>query len=263
MFGLLMFIAALFIIWLYITSGVAIGFFATLIFLTVLYIKKFTSLCMIFAYRNYAKGEKCKSLNWFERGFKHGMNVKQKVTYAYYLLREGKTDKSEEVLSSVLGFGKASMEEKYLAKSHHALVLMKTGREQEALEELLEIFPNYKNSTIYGSIGYLYIVLGDIKKAEEFNLEAIEYNSDDAVILDNMVQLYNLKGDRETAFSYAEKVMKKNPSFIEAYYNAALAAKAAGKAELAREYLERTEGMETTFLSNVSHEDINKLLGEL
>ena len=68
---------------------------------------------------------------------------------------------------------------------------------------------------------------------------------------------------RETAFSYAEKVMKKNPSFIEAYYNAALAAKAAGKTELARKYLERTEGMETTFLSNVSHEDINKLLGEL
>lgn len=263
MFGLFMFIAAVFIVWLYISSGWVVGVFATLAFLLVLYIKRFTALCMLFAYRNYAKGEKEKSITWFERGYKHGMNVKQKVTFAYYLLREGKTDRSEEVLSSILGFGNIKPEDKCLAKSHHALVLMKTGREQEALEELLEIFPMYKNSTIYGSIGYLYIAIGDLEKAEEFNLEAMDYNSDDAVILDNMVQLYNLKGDKEKAFSYAEKIMEKNPGFIEAYYNAALAAKAVGKTELAREYLEKTEGMQTTFLSNVSHEDVKKLLGEL
>lgn len=263
MFGLFMFIAAIFIVWLYISSGWVIGLFATLAFFAVLYVKRYTAFCMLLAYRNYAKGETEKSFLWFERGFKHGMNVKQKVTFAYYLLREGKTDRSEEVLSSVLGFGNIKPEDKFLAKSHHALVLMKTGREKEALEELLEIFPSYRNSTIYGSIGYLYIALGDMEKAEEFNLEAMEYNSDDAVILDNMVQLYNLKGDSETAFFYAEKIMEKNPSFIEAYYNAALAAKAVGKNELAKEYLEKTEGMQTTFLSNVSHEDVNKLLGEL
>lgn len=263
MFGFLMFIAALFIGWLYATSGFVIGLFATLIFLFVLYVKRFPAVCMVFAYRNYTKGEKDKAFSWFERAYNHGMNVKQKITYAYYLLREGKADRSEQVLSTILGFNKASCEEKYLAKSHHALVLMKTGREEEALEELLEIFPNYKNSSIYGSIGYLYIVLGDMEKAEEFNSEAIDYNSEDAVILDNMVQLYNLKGDGEKAFSYAEKLMEKNPYFIEAYYNAAIAAKALGKTELAKEYLEKTKDLETTFLSNVSHEDVNKLLGEL
>ena len=163
----------------------------------------------------------------------------------------------------MLGFSGIRPDEKLLAKSHHALILMKTGREDEALEELLEIFPTYKNSTMYGSIGYLYILKGDMEKALEFNKEAYEYNSDDAVILDNMVQLYNILGDGETAFSFAEKLMAKNPAFIEAYYNAALAAKGVGKTDLAKEYLEKTENLKTTFLSNVSHEDIKKLSEEL
>jgi len=263
MFGFIMFIAAIFIVWLYISSGPVVGAFATLLFLVVLYIKRFTAFCMIKAYRAYARKEKDKSIAWFEKGYKHGMDVKQKVTFSYYLLREGKTQRAEEVLGSILGFGGIKPEDRYLAKSHHALVLMKTGREEEALEELLEIFPTYRNSTIYGSIGYLYIVLGDLKKAEEFNLEAYDYNSDDKVILDNVVQLYNALGNKEKAFEFAEKIMEKNPTFVEAYYNAAIAAKGVGKNELAREYLEKAEGLETTFLSNVSHDDIKKMLEEL
>ena len=263
MFGFIMFIAALFIVWLYISSGFVVGAFATLLFLVVLYAKRFTAFCMIKAYRAYAVKNKEKAINWFEKGYKHGMNVKQKVTFSYYLLREGKTERAEEVLGSILGFGAAKPEERNLAKSHHALVLMKTGREEEALEELLEIFPTYRNSTIYGSIGYLYILLGDMQKAEEFNLEAYDYNSDDKVILDNMVQLYNKLENAQKAFEFAEKLMEKKPTFVEAYYNAAIAAKGVGKYGVAREYLERTEGMETTFLSNVSHDDIKKLLEEL
>lgn len=263
MFFLLMLVAAAFIVWLYFTSGPVIGVAATIIYFVVLYVKRYTAFCMLLAYRKYAAGEFEKSFAWFERGYNHGMTVKQKVTYAYYLLREGRTDRSEEVLNTILAFSGCSKEEKYLAKSHHALVLMKTNREAEALEELLEIFPHYKNSTIYGSIGYLHIIASDIETAEKFNLEAYDYNSDDKVILDNMVQLYNKKGDYETAFSYAEKVMEKNPAFIEAYYNAAVAAKAVGKIDLAKEYLEKTKDLQTSFLSSVTHEDAEKLLEEL
>ena len=263
MFLLLFLIAAVFIGWLYATSGIIVGLVATIILLFVLYVKKFTSLCMLFGYRKYAVGEIDESLKWFARGYKHGMNVNQKVTYSYYLLREGEVDTCEAVLSSILGFSGAKPEERYLAKSHHALLLMKTGREDEALEELLEIFPVYKNSVMYGSLGYLYILNGDMKKAEEFNLEAYEYNSEDKVILDNMVQVYNILGDSQKAFSYAEKLMEKNPAFIEGYYNAALAAKNIGKTELAIKYLEKTETIPTTFLSNVSHEQVDKLLEEL
>lgn len=263
MFLLLFLIAAVFVGWLYATSGIVVGLFATLILLFVLYIKKFTSLCMLMGYRKYATEEIETSFKWFEKGYKHGMDVKQKVTYSYYLLREGEVDRCEAVLSSILGFKGAKPEERYLAKSHHALLLMKTGRQDEALEELLEIFPVYKNSIMYGSIGYLYILMGDMKKAEEFNLEAVEYNSEDKVILDNMVQVYNILGEKEKAFSYAEKLMEKNPTFIEGYYNAALAAKNVGKTELAVSYLEKTEDIKTTFLSNVSHEQVSKLLEEL
>lgn len=255
-------IGFIFIFWLYIRVKVSYGIVASIIFFILLYKKKFAGICIIFAYRKYAEGKFADSFKWFERAYKHGMNLRQKVTYSYYLLREGRVERAEEVLNSILAFNQKD-EDKYLAKSHHALVLMKTGREDEAFEELSEIFPYYKNTTMYGSLGYLYVICKPFGEAEKFNLEAYDYNSDDAVILDNIVQLYVKYNLFDKAFSYAEKIMEKEPKFIEAYYNAALAAKGMQKYDLAREYLKKTENIQTSFLSNISHDDVNKLLEEL
>ncbi|MGN1059381.1 MAG: tetratricopeptide repeat protein, partial [Clostridia bacterium] len=199
---------------------------------------------------------------WFERGEKRGMDTNQKITYAYYLLREGRIERSEALLNSILAFP-LKPELKYLAKSNHAILLLKTGRPQEALEELEEIFPYFKNTTIYGSLGYLYIVTGNLAKAESFNLEAYDYNKEDAVILDNMVQLYAKLGNYETAYRYAGELMAREPRFIEAYYDTAVVEKELGKTEEAKAHLEHALTIRTTFISSVSHEDAQKLLDSL
>lgn len=226
------------------------------------YFKRYASLCIMMAMRCYGKNDINGCFRWFERGDKRGYDTNQKITYAYYLLREGRVERSEAIFNSILAF-RLEPKTKYLAKSNHAILLLKTGRKQEALEELEEIFPYFKNTTIYGSLGYLYIVTGQKEKAKQFNLEAYDYNKDNAVILDNMVQMYAELGEYEEAYRYVGELMEKKPTFIEAYYDAAVVEIKLGKTDEAKEHLEHALTIRTTFISSVSHEDAQKLLDSL
>ncbi len=248
-------------IWTLVTNPVW-GIILVIAIAAYFYFKRYAGICVAAAMRCYVKGDINGCFRWFERGHKKGMDARQKVTYAYYLLREGRVERSEALLNSVLGF-KQKPEIKYYAKTNHATLLLKTGRQAEALEELEEIFPVFRNSTIYGSLGYLYILSGDMEKAKAFNLEAYDYNKDDTVILDNMVQLYKALGDYETAYQYVGELMAKEPAFIEAYYDSAMVEKALGKLDDAKAHLEHALTIRTTFMSTVTHEEVQKQLDEL
>ncbi len=234
------------------------GVLLSLGLLVYFYFKKYASFCIAMAMRSYGNQDINGCFRWFSRAEKKGMDTKQKVTYAYYLMREGRVERSEALLNSILAFQQPP-ELKALAKSNHAILLMKTGRIFEAREELEEIFPTFKNSNMYGSLGYIYILTGDMEKAKEFNLEGYDYNPDNAVILDNMVQLYTKLGDYEEAYQYACQLMDKKPVFIEAYYNTALVEKELGKLEEAKQHLEHALTIRTTFMSTISHEDAQAL----
>lgn len=226
------------------------------------YLKRYSKLCVSMAISNYAKGNINACFRWYERAYKRGMDTAQKITYAYYLMREGRIERSENLLNAVLAFP-LKPELRYKAKSNHAVLLLKTGRRLEAIEELEEIFPHFKNTNTYGSLGYLYILSGNLIKAKAFNFEAYDYNKEDAVILDNMVQLHIALGDYEAAYQYVTELMAKQPRFIEAYYNAALVEKELGKFSEAREHLVQALTIRTTFMSSVSHEEAQALLDSL
>ncbi len=249
------------IIWVF-TKSLLWGIILLLAIGLYLCFANYTSMCMAMALRQYGSGNVDDAFRWFEKAEKRGMNGKQKISYAYYLMREGRVEKSEEILNRLLAF-KLSPEIKNPAKSNHAVLLMKTGRIEEAKEELEEIFPTFRTSNVYGSLGYLYILGDDMEKAKEFNLEAYDFNKENAVILDNMVQLYTQLGDYDEAYRYATELMDKKPVFIEAYYNTALVEKELGKFEDAKAHLEHALTIRPSFLTTVTHEKLQEMLASL
>jgi len=259
--GVLLLVILGFIIWLF-TYNALWGCIFLIAFILYCFVKRYTALCIMRANRCYIKQDIEKCFRWFERGEKRGMDAGQKITYAYYLLREGHVEKAEALLNSVLAFS-LPPELKNRAKSTHSVLLLKTGRLEEAREEMEEIFPTAKNTTLYGNLGYLYILLGDMERAESFNLEAYDYNQDDMVILDNMVCLYSSMGEYEKAYNYAQQLMAKKPHFIEAYYNTAMVEKALGKTADAKTHLEFSLTIRTNFMSAVTHEDVQAELRSL
>ena len=78
-----------------------------------------------------------------------------------------------------------------------------------------------------------------------------------------MVQMYAELGEYEEAYRYVGELMEKKPTFIEAYYDAAVVEIKLGKTDEAKEHLEHALTIRTTFISSVSHEDVQKLLDSL
>lgn len=250
----LIFIAMLYIIYNAFTINLFVGIGAAILLLVYMYFKWYPTFCITRARKTYGKDPE-KALAIFAKAEKR-MNIAQLQIYAYYLLREGKTEKSEEIYKKLLSAG-LKPELRLKIRSDYAVFLLKTGQIDEAIAELEEITVHYTNTTTYGSLGYCYLLKDSIRKAKNYNLEAYDYNSDDPVILDNMVQLYIKLTDYNEAKIYADKLIEKKPYFVEAYYDAAYVYMKLGDITRAKELLEDARCCRITFMSVVKEADLD------
>lgn len=244
-------------------SNVALGLLALVLLVLYYLYSNYSSICFMVAMKKYSNGNKDEAFDWFHKAYKHKTTLNQKVTYAYYLLREGRTEKAESIYNSLLAMSGLRLNDRCQIKSNQAILYIKTERVDDAIEMLEEILPNFKNTNIYGTLGFAYIVKGDLEKAEEFCLEAFDYNADNAIILDNLVQLYLKKEDYENAYKYAEMLKEKAPSFVEGNYDVGVAYAKVGKIDEAKEALNKALSIESSFLSNVSHDKVREFLDTL
>lgn len=255
--NLLLLIAAVYLIYSAFKFNAIVGAIATVVVLVLGILKWYPDFCVSTAKRVYRKDPE-KALRWFERAEKRKMNIAQMEIYAYYLMREGKAEKSEEIYKKLLKSG-LNPQLRLKVRSEYAVLLTKTGRVDEAITELEDITVHYTNTTTYGSLGYCYLLKDSVRKAVNYNKEAYDYNSDDPVILDNMTQLYIKLGDYEKAKKYADEMLEKKPYFAEAYYDSAYVYLMLGDAERARELIEDAKCCKITFMSTVKEADIEKL----
>ncbi len=257
MWTILFFVAVVYLIITAFQFHIAAGIGAILAVLAYGYFKWYADFCVTKAKAEYAKDPE-KAFMWFERAEKRGMNIGQMEAYAYYLLREGRVEQSEAIYNKLLSQN-VKPELRLKLRADLAVLLMKTGRVDEAIDELEEITLNYTNTTTYGTLGYLYLLKNNRRKAEEYNKEAYDYNSDDPVILDNMVQLYIKMGKYEQAKTYGDKLVEKKPYFIEAYYDTAFVYMKLGDFETAEEILEKGKDCRITFMSTVKEDEVEVL----
>jgi len=257
MWTLLFFVAVVYLIYTAFQFHVAAGIGAILAVLAYGYFKWYADFCVGKAKAEYSKDPE-KAFAWFERAEKRGMNIGQMEAYAYYLMREGYVEKSEAIYNKLLAQN-VKPDLRCKLRADLAVLMMKTGRIDEAIDELEEITLNYTNTTTYGTLGYLYLLKNNRRKAEEYNKEAYDYNSDDPVILDNMIQLYIKMGRYEQAKTYGDKLVAKKPYFIEAYYDTAFVYLKLGDFEKAEEILDMGKDCRITFMSTVKEDEVEAL----
>lgn len=209
----------------------------------------------------YQKGNSQEALEWLEKAYNTGKAATDIVTtYGYLLLKTGNLEQALKIFNEELSSPKITETEKNSIKSNYALALWKQGQLDSAIGMFEEILPHYKNTNVYGSLGYLYILRGDLKKALDFNLEAYEYNDANGVILDNLGQVYYMMGDLEKAVEIFEKLMNLNPKFPEAFYDYALVLEKLDRKEKSIEKLKTALLYKPNYLSGITTEEIeNKL----
>lgn len=240
-----------------------IGMAALLVYLLILVYVSRARIYTIIGTRKYGLGRLDEAIKWFGRAYAANRGgIRTAVNYAYLLLKSGELQKPEEILQKALKEHPRDQDVPYL-KSIMALVLWKKGELDQAVEMLGEVIQTYKTTTVYGSLGFMLIEKGDLDKALQFNLEALEFNPRDNIINDNLGQNYLLLGQYDKAREVYEKLLEKAPSFPEPYYNYGLLMEKLGNREKALESMRKALNMKFSFLSTITREEVETAISRL
>lgn len=187
----------------------------------------------------HSKGDYRTALKLYEEAYEKGMDKPRLLRgYSVLLIRTSQFDKALEVLKRM---EKMPMDAKEKTDLHinYAIILWQKGHLDRAMEILEDEFRHTKNGTLYSIIGYLKIEQGDAEEAIRFNKEALEYDDEDPVFLDNLGQTYyRLVGDKETAKIYFDKAIALKPKAIDTNYFLALYDIENGNIESAKDRLD-------------------------
>ncbi len=188
------------------------------------------------------------------------------LMYAYMMIRDGMLTEAETVLNKVTYLNRRDLTkgELALADINKAIIMWKQDKLTQAIELLEEVYDKeMKSTTLYGTLGYFYILDNRIEKALEFNKEAYEYNSDNMIITDNLALNYILNSEFEKAEELYKMLLEKNPAFIEPYYNYAMLLEKRMQNEEALVYYNKALGYPEKYLSVITHKDINDAIVRL
>lgn len=211
----------------------------------------------------YMKGDMKTALAKLEKAYQTKPYHPQHIAgYGFLLAKAGETDQAERVLNEVLS-GQLSNEIRLQAQVNLATVYWLQGKQDEAHNLLETVYETFKNTTVYGNLGYFKLLRGELDDALRFNLEAYEYNDGDVTILDNLAQTYYLLGRHEEAAEMYAKAVDKSPKHAESYYYYALTLQKLGRLEEAAEQISYAKHKELALITTVTKDQIETLAKQL
>lgn len=188
----------------------------------------------------HGKGKTEEAMKLYAEAYAEGMNkARFLLPYSILLLRAGEFQKAREVLKKVeKAPGGITPEQRNQMLTNYAVACWKEGRLDYAVELLQEVFKKGQNGSIYEVLGFLLIEKGDFEAALAFNQEAMAYDDEDPIVLDNLAQTYYRIGhDKEEARKWFEKAVRLKEDAIDTNYFLALYDIDEGRVEKARERL--------------------------
>jgi tetratricopeptide (TPR) repeat protein len=240
-----------------------LGILSIVLFIAYLFYNSRANIYMFIGNSHFNKGDREKAKKWTEKAFKtEPKQVGLGIAYGYLLIKMGEIDEADAVLSN-LSQKDIRREDEMSLKLNKSIVLWKQGKQEESIELASELHSKFKNSILYGTLGYYYVLNGDFEKALQFNEEAYEYNDTNTAILDNLGFTYYKLQEYEKAFEIYEKLMTLNPKFPEAYYNFGLLYEHRGEMQQAHEYFKKSLDYKESLVSHLSKEEVIAKINEL
>ena len=196
------------------------------------------------------------ALNMYEEAVAGGLlppNIK--IGYAILLMRFGKFEQAMDVMQKLRTDKNLKESDWFDIRLNYSVCLWKLGRLDEAIATAKRAMQIKTCAAIYNTLG-MYLVekaaqTGDFAEVEAFNAEAIDYDDEDAGLLDNMGAMYEAKSkyaddpapDREKAKAYFAKAHAVKPRQIVTLYALARLHHEDGEDDKAREVLASAENL--------------------
>lgn len=189
------------------------------------------------------------------------------MAYGVLLMRFRRFEESREMFLRAEKNRAITKGERSQLRINYAICQWKLGNLDSAIENLKIAKQQANTGVIYGSLGYILIEkarqTGDFTEAIALNEEALEYDEDDGVILDNMGQLNLAMGNKEKALEYFTRAHEVKPKQVDTLYYLATLALERGEKEEARKYL--TDALDGNYssLCTTTREQAQELLSSI
>ena len=194
-----------------------------------------------------AKAKHDQAVALYEQAIKAGCNKPAYLmAYGVLLLRYGRFDESKELMLKAEHAPGINKNEKHQLRINFAICQWKLGNLDSAISQMKIAMNDAANGVIYGSLGYMLIEkarqTGDFTEAVEFNEKALDYDDEDAVVLDNLGQLNLAMGQKDKALEYFTKAHELKPRQVDTLYYLAVLAAEKGDKKQAVSYLDEALG---------------------
>ncbi|NLV59410.1 MAG: tetratricopeptide repeat protein [Clostridiales bacterium] len=211
-----------------------------------------------------AKGEVEEALKLYREAIAEGLaDPRYVLSFSVLLLRQGQYQEARELLVKAQKYPMTE-EQRTTLTVNYACAVYKQGDLQKAIDVLEGRHRKQPSGLVYETLGYLYVEAGDADKAIAYNEEALEYDDEDSITLDNMAQAhYRLTQDKAKAREYFERALALKPGQIDTLYFLAQYDIQEGKKDEAREKLEKALEGRFSPLNFASREKVQKALDSL
>lgn len=192
------------------------------------------------------KGNAEEAIKLYEEALAKGCNdARVMLNYSVLLIRQERYQEAKDLLVKAQKSPTLSAQQKPQLFVNYAVCAFKLGMQDKAIDLLERQSAHSPSGLIYETLGYLYVEMGDQDKALSYNQEALEYDDEDAIVLDNLGQTYyRLVGDKEKAKEYFDKAIAIRDTQLDTLYFLAQYDIDAGNNEAAKEKLETALGIQ-------------------
>ncbi|MCK5811813.1 MAG: tetratricopeptide repeat protein [Clostridiales bacterium] len=231
-----------------------------ILYFTVFFFLKKEELFIILAGYHDKNKHSLKSLKYLLKAYQlksSSMDTANK--FIYLLLKNEKYKKCGQIISEV---EKREMTdtEKEILLSNKALYLWKSKQIKQAITLYDQLIETHESTSIYTAYGYVVTLGNDLDKALNVNLQAHNFNSNSKGIMDNLGLTYIKMGKLDKAEKIYKKLIEKNPTFPEAYYNMGILMQLRGNLAESKYYIKRALEKPFNGLSTISKDEVNKKL---
>ena len=192
---------------------------------------------------------------------------KYMLAYGVLLMRTREFQRAHDLMLQTEKLPKLTKDERRQLRINFGICEWKLGHIDNAITQLRYAGSDHMDTMLYGSLGYLLIekarASGDFIEAIAFNDEAMDYDDEDAVVLDNMGQLHLAMGDRDKALSFFKKAHEIKPSQVDTLYYLAKLSIEDGDIQTAREHLDSALSGNFSALCTTTREMAETLLNSL
>ncbi len=220
------------------------------------------------ALMKHQKGDKAEAMKQYEELYQEGVvSAAYMLPYSVLLLRAGgqaNLEKVKEVLVKAQKAADLTTEKRQQLLMNYSVACWKLGDKEKAMKTLEASHQKYPCGLTYQTLGYLYVENGDAEKALEYNTEALEYDDEDSIVLDNMGQTcYRLLNDKAKAKEYFVKAHEINPKQIDTLYFLSRYDLEEGNKQAAIEKLEQALEGNFSPLNHCTKEEIEQEIADL